>query len=319
MKQRAGRLAVEAFTKAKGLSVRSPGSRKAELVIQSGRRKKFKLGLRVRHRKLKGSGEQSHWVTDEGDMDLAWSNVRDAGNIARAHDTSTRTVRRSRQHGQGASMIAMIRLLTDILKQCRADQPWFAASALKWDEAEQKLAIDLGPNFEAKHTTSGWKTLLSRQRLLIGWSSGRVVEIPVLRPPVPLLDTSADCLDSGLHMRHYPKSYVKKSGELIGQILSTALVSFTLSGTDGAYGNLRLVAHEGDVAQSSVLEDPNGASTVYASILCQNHRNGLIEASATSLLGLGSVNAMCSMTGFLRMSGHFARLVLASDVVTTEV
>ncbi len=52
VKQKAGRLAVEAFNKAKGQSVRSTGVRKVELTVASGRRKDFQLGLVVRNRLL---------------------------------------------------------------------------------------------------------------------------------------------------------------------------------------------------------------------------------------------------------------------------
>ena len=52
VKQKAGRLAIEAFNKAKGQSVRSTGVRKVELTVASGRRKDFQLGLVVRNRLL---------------------------------------------------------------------------------------------------------------------------------------------------------------------------------------------------------------------------------------------------------------------------
>ena len=44
--------------------------------MKSGRRKDFQLGLVVRNRLLRGSGDhKSHYLTDQGDMDLAWSNL----------------------------------------------------------------------------------------------------------------------------------------------------------------------------------------------------------------------------------------------------
>ncbi|MDP7304767.1 MAG: hypothetical protein QGG09_16800, partial [Pirellulaceae bacterium] len=104
-------------------------------------------------------------------------------------------------------------------------------------------------------------------------------------------------------MAHYPKSFLCKVEKLVGQILSTATIAFRLAGTDGAYGNLRLVAHQGDVSSRDVLENPDAFTALFASLLCQNHRNGLIEASATSLTGLAVVNAMRAQTGFLQMSG----------------
>ncbi len=318
-KQSSGRLAIQAFEKAKGKSARGVGTRKVELTLKTGRRKTFNLGLVVQNRVVRGSAEAKTTVTDAGDMDIAWSTIRGARNVGRAFGVNHETVHQSREMSSCASMVATIHALEDLLRECKRDPPAFACSALKWDEAEQKLAIDLGPLFAAKHTTSGWKTLLSRHRVRVGWSSGRVVECPILRPPVPLLDTSAECLDSGLFMAHYPKSFLCKVEKLVGQILSTATIAFRLAGTDGAYGNLRLVAHQGDVSSRDVLENPDAFAALFASLLCQNHRNGLIEASATSLTGLAVVNAMRAQTGFLQMSGHFARLVLAGDVVSGEV
>ena len=216
-------------------------------------------------------------------------------------------------------MLATIEALQGIKKECMEKKPAFAISALKWDEAEQKVAVDLGKKMKTQQRTSGWKTLLSRQRLVIGWSDGSTAEYPVLRPPVPMLDTSADCVDSGLEMRVYPKSFLHKVSKLVAEILALAEVAFDLSGTDGAYGNLRYLAHVQGVAHAKVLADPGGSTPVRGSILCQNHRNALVEASATSLLGLGVVNAMFSMASFLRMGGHFTRLGLASDVVSGTV
>ena len=72
-------------------------------------------------------------------------------------------------------------------------------------------------------------------------------------------------------------------------------------------------------ARTKVEKNPDGQDPLVASILCVNHRNGLVEASATSLLGMTAVNAMYSMAGFLRMSGHFSRLVLSGDVYSSDV
>ena len=134
-----------------------------------------------------------------------------------------------------------------------------------------------------------------------------------------MLDTSADCVGSGLEMRVYPKSFLNKVSKFTSDILKLAEVSPELSGTDGAYGNLRYLAHASSVAHSDTFAGPASSTPVRASILCQYHRNAIVEASATSPLRLGVVNAMFSIASFLGMGGHLTRLGLASDVLSGTV
>ena len=91
--------------------------------------------------------------------------------------------------------------LGQLLAICVEDRPLFAIGGLKFDEATQKLALQLSSSLKAKHQASSWNTALSRQILAVGWQNGQVIAIPVIRPPVPILDTSASAICEALEAR----------------------------------------------------------------------------------------------------------------------
>ena len=152
-----------------------------------------------------------------------------------------------------------------------------------------------------------WDTCLSRQTLVIGWSAGEVVEYPLLRPPAPLLDTTSGSIYEGLTMFLYSKSYIARLHALVVRILDSAEVGFELFGSDGAYSNLRLLAHLGHVRHQALQASPEKEGTLFDSSLCMNHRAGLVEGSAVAMMTLKLVATLYATSCFLRMGNHFSR------------
>ena len=118
----------------------------------------------------------------------------------------------------------------------------------------------------------------------------------------------------------FPKQYVRQARLKVKSILALADLPFDTYGSDGAYGNFKLVAHLQDVALGNVLASfASGDSMMNVHRLCLNHRNGLVEGSAATCVEPGLVSSMYSMVDILRMGGHFARLCIASDLSTFKI
>ena len=155
--------------------------------------------------------------------------------------------------------------------------------------------------------------------LVIGWGTGEVVEYPLLRPPAPLLDTTSGSIHEGLTMSLYPKSYIACLHALVVRILDSAEVGFELFGSDGAYSNLRLLAHLGHARHHALQASPEKEGTLFDSSLCMNHRAGLVEGSAVAMMTLKCVATLYATSCFLHMGNHFSRLVLSSDFFASKI
>ena len=126
----------------------------------------------IKSKAIAASSGQSNWTTSQSDVDMAWSLVRGQSNVAREFGVDKATVRSARLQSSCASMELTLDLLRDLKAKCLLEQPLLVVSGIKFDEAEQKLSLDLGSDYRRQHTQSGWKTFLSRQRLVICWPSG---------------------------------------------------------------------------------------------------------------------------------------------------
>ena len=119
---------------------------------------------------------------------------------------------------------------------------------------------------------------------------------------------------------------------LVLDIMATTNFWFDAKGADGAFGNLRLTANDAHINQKDVLkrtsqdfvardDDVLGLSRkcgIPSFTMCLNHRNGLVEAVVTSHTGPKTVACLYSTSCFLRMGGHFTRLVSTADCLMCD-
>ena len=87
------------------------------------------------------NGRQSNWTTNRADLQISCSDIRGRNNVARAHHVDPKVVTRCRETTSSAilqSYLGGLQELRDI-----------------WDE-------------------SAWDTLLSRERIVLGWEDGSI-------------------------------------------------------------------------------------------------------------------------------------------------
>ena len=194
-------------------------------------------------------------------------------------------------------------------------------------KAQQKCSLDV-IGLQKLASQSSWNRCLSQAKCFIGWPSVEVSEYALLRPLAPLLDASADSSYDALNLFKCPRSLIYRFNATVKIILKSAIVSFNLFGSDGAYANLSLVNHDSYLYHSALLKDldDDGLSVfnriLYMShhLLCMSPRNGFMyEPSAVAMVGLDVVSSQYALARFLGIVGHFARLVVASDVSTSPI
>ena len=143
-----------------------------------------------------------------------------------------------------------------------------------------------------------------RSRVLVTWPSGATLQIRIVRPPVPLMSSSADQVYYAL--RRHPSFHMLNG--LIGMLAQTAEASCCLHKVDGAYANIRLHNH---LLALPCFNPQTDAGSFLQTARCQSHATHLISVSILALLGGSLLSRLYALAVFLRNLGYLLRLQLA--------
>ena len=106
-----------------------------------------------------------------------------------------------------------------------------------------------------------------------------------LIPPAPLLTTSAESISDALHFHPSLAEFMQLREFLTN---TTSTLAFDLSASDGASGNIRLLAHELNVVPPWLLQDY---------ITCRNHATHLVQGTVVcSRYGLKAISDLYAST-----------------------
>ena len=210
--------------------------------------------------------------------------------------------------------------LADFAEQRRPD---FSSVCLMWDETGQRLSLNAIKGGKHHQQSSTWQTLVARCHITVGFRDGIKLYHELVMPPVPLAANSAGHIERGLFA--HPLTQPMMAFTL--RILRASSRRCFIHEMDGHLANEKLVLWRqlqeverrrsgGDAAEPPILMD---------AILCQNHQANLTvtlaadQAAASPEAGGGKLipNLYCC-TLFLRMGGHFVRLLASVQILVKQ-
>ena len=159
-------------------------------------------------------------------------------------------------------------------------------------------------NLEAASTVRPIDVQICRRILVLVWL-GKIVEVHVPTPPVPMAGTSAGNVEACLDQT----PQLKLENEIVGEIMAETSFSATADGCDGAYSNVRYESWR------ECCPDIDSVGT-WASIYCGNHGTRISERLVVTLDPLDSMTKLTGFIGLLRNSTFMLRLI---SVVTPAV
>ena len=191
-------------------------------------------------------------------------------------------------------------------------RPLFCISSLAFDETAEKLSLDMvkvsDPTVAANIARSTWHVLVSRHSLSLGFQNNRrivIAEVPLIRPTIPLVSTSAGAVYDGLFsatMIHPHKLVEEAAFKHVPRVVWH-------TDRDGAFANDKCLEARRRCLPEKVLA---------SDMACGNHRNQLIEVAVTTFLGTNHISALYRLALFFRMGGNFMRLALAARKIFQE-
>ena len=128
----------------------------------------------------------------------------------------------------------------------------------------------------------------------------------ILRPLVPVVATSAECLDSGL----FHADAVQPYNDWDRAMAHLATDDVFHWDADGATSNDKLIAHEMACAP---------ASRLCSKKTCGNHHNNLVEYGTIDSCDADILPSMYRTALLLRMGGSFLRCIQACEVFAKRV
>lgn len=176
-------------------------------------------------------------------------------------------------------------------------------------------------------TSSSWEVMVARLQLVVGWVNGIKFYHEFVLPPLPLSSNSASSLWNAL----FNHPLTKPLTSLVNQILLASKLSAWIHETDGHLANEKLHFHlyqqrleAGVSSAQSHAADAELPSSLTEQVLCQNHQVQLSIVGAVESLhkheatgGKTIPNLFCA-TLFLRMGGHFVRLLSSVQVLISQ-
>lgn len=196
--------------------------------------------------------------------------------------------------------------------------PDFAMSSQLWDETGERLALGLLKKNQATlpQQSSVWHVLVCRFRFMMVWvaddgAQHRSLVFDPAIPPMPVLSVATRHLYSALEK--HPS--LAEAVNFRKRLFEKSRVAFECHEEDGATAN--------DKYHAWKAQNPVAAHASCSLLKCGNHGNQLIEGHMVAMGGKAPradeanfdlLSDLYAATLFLRMGGHFVRLLSSSGV-----
>ena len=175
----------------------------------------------------------------------------------------------------------------------------YAGWRLAWDETSELVSLNaVAGKSTRSQQGSSWQVCVCHVTFFWGDLDGAQF-FSCVTPPLPLLSNGAQHLDNALcgHPLMMPIQKFKQ------WMTEYAEFFFSLHEADAHPANDRL--HHFWREDESTDEKPSLSSLVN----CMNHQTNLVVVSSVHIICNNTVNSMYTATRFLKMSGHFLRLI----------
>jgi hypothetical protein len=272
------------------------GLRTRQLVLKlDERRKVANLGLTLQTRRGQGQG-----FTYKTLLKIGFSEVTRMSDAARAWSCSRVWVSSIRKATSMAFLTSQAKLILMVQNRIKERPLTVGVFSLAFDETSEKLLLPLHPGLLPSQQRSSWHVLVSHSEYSFGvvTPDGDIITkfMQVLRPPIPLMGTGAECIYGGLFKNEAIRQFVEFE-ETIAQHCTFAFAHFD---RDGATPNDRLLAF-----RSTQLP----ANCMISDRACGNHCNNLVEASTLTTHFMPLINKLYSASLLLRQGAYFMRLI----------
>ena len=260
------------------------------------------LTVRVRARGV-GTGRK---LSLQECVRVAFSDLKKRNDVARVHECSTLWVTTLRMLVADCVLYWQQRLWESIWSY--TPRLGLFIQTLAFDETQEKLHLPIHPNLAPQLQRSSWHVLVSRSTAVLAFPGaadsddehgpllGRSFRMQLLRPTVPLISTSAECLFEGLFRVDGVAAFT--NFEQCGYEASN--ISICHWDTDGHFGNLKLAAKYFASLPTN---------TLASHMVCMLHSGKLVETAVLGALDLRIVSAFYSLSLLFKMGGHFLRFI----------
>lgn len=258
---------------------------------------------------LRTQRNQSRGFTMTSMLQIAYTKVIRIADVARFWKCDRAAIRRIQHSVAQALLVSQSGLLERVADFMAQARPTVFCINLAWDETSEKLRLPVHHGLLPEQCRSSWHVLISITEYVVGFCSADGQErsrfLQVLRSPVPLLSTGAECLLDGLFCM--PSLQPFRAFERAGQ--QSAKFTFYALDRDGATSNERLVA-----AAMALLP----ADALICDRVCGNHSTNLVEGAVLGAHWLQLLSRMYSVALLLRQGAYFLRLVHSVTVVIDQ-
>lgn len=277
-------------------------------------RSNYALQMQVRKKSMAGTDTATHGQK----LMLTWASMSQMGAdcsqmcrsaLAASYGCSSQTCARMVGLVAHIGMERQLKQLSDLAALMMERPPMFAVSSLMWDETAQALSLRAIAGCTTTQGRSTWEVLVSKAYLTWSWGE-RVYNIELIMPPVPLASNSADCILDGL--RCHPLT--RGLWEMRRKILDSATVAAVeVHECDGHPANERLSAHLRAVARQEA-QGHDRQPIACQRLNCGNHAANLVVCHMLIIVNDSAlINNMFCCCKFIRMGGHFLRIVAAAQ------
>ena len=292
------------------------GSRAPKLVCRSGGQRAFGLRLEVGH-----SASKNSFVLSWRDMlHLGFAQTGGRQRASEFFGVACATVRRTLTLVADVVLERQLWQLSELVRHVRAHPPDFAVSNFAWDETSELLTLPALDCTTRAQQRSTWQVCVSKLQFALGWVAGPKVYHEVVMPPIPLATNAAKHLYCGLHLH----PLLKPIQELRQQLALSARLRAHIHEVDGHLANQKL--HYFKYGQECEERVTQKRSAVYTEMfLCRNHQVNLVmtcsvhAAPRSEDAGGALLNNLFCTTLFLRMGGHFMRLIAGVKLLVASM
>lgn len=249
---------------------------------------------------VKTSARRAKGFTLRTMLNIGYTKVVRISDVARVWRCDRSTIRRVQYSVASAFEVSQRTLVEQFAAFVQNERPVVVAIGLAWDETSEKFKLPLHAGLNPEQVRSAWHVLVSCAEYLVGIADeggqhhSRFFQ--VLRPPVPLLTTSAGCLMQGLFCMLAQQCFQNFQEAAVAY----AKFVFISLDRDGASSNDRMVAAFGSALPSEVLLTDR---------VCGNHSTNLVESAVIGGHWMSLLGRMYSVALLLRQGAYFLRLV----------